>query len=359
MSHAFHDGFFVKQPAWHKLGTLLAEYPTLEQAYEMAGHNFTVANLPCFDNEGKELPSYIRRVARTDTNATIGSCASGYVPVQNKELYEFMKVMQGESDIKLDTGGTLKGGTYVWLLANAGASSPAGDAMKRYLLIYNRHDAGASLRMQLTNVRVQCMNTLSMAIRETNDNIIRIRHTTKVQEHIAQAKAALAHAREHFSEFDQLVTLLAAHPATAQFVETIALRLWEKSESKAVETKQEAHRRAVLNNFREYSKRNAQQAAGATLWGAVNAFTHYVDHQMLFQAPKGMRTAASMRAAASRHKRKLESPEFSERTFETTLLGRNMKLKQQAVEYVCEEASKSWNGFKSDYDTLLDSFNRN
>jgi hypothetical protein len=43
MAHQFETGFFVREPAWHKLGTVLQEYPGRDEAMRLAGHGFHVS----------------------------------------------------------------------------------------------------------------------------------------------------------------------------------------------------------------------------------------------------------------------------------------------------------------------------
>jgi len=333
MAHYFEQGFFVGKPAWHKFGTVLSDYPTIEAAYELSGHNFQVASAPCYDERGAELPDFIRRVIRTDTRKTIGKCASSYTPVQNKSMYDFIQVLHGEDEkIKIDTAGVLKGGQWVWTLTLVNETRPAGDDLKLYMLVYNQHNAGQSLKIQMTNVRVQCWNTLSLAMNEAN-NVIAIRHTGDVQARIAQAKKAIKHTMRYSQSFDHLVTLLAAQPASNEFVEKVALRLWPAPQDNSRDSG-ERHRRAVLENFKRYCSLNNGSAAGATLWGAVNAITHYVDHQKHSMTPARSRKAKAL-AAQKAEKR-------NERTFQSVLLGAEMAFKAQAVETVCELACKSY-----------------
>lgn len=344
MAHYFENGFFVKEPAWHGLGKMLSGYPTIDAAYELSGHNFTVLNAPCYDEHGTELPNYIRRLIRTDTDATIGKCAAGYKPVQNTELYNFMRVLHAEDEqIKLDTAGVLKGGQYVWVLALANESSPAGDNVQQYLLAYNQHNAGASLRIQMTNVRVQCWNTLSLAMREA-ENVICIRHTGNVQAQIEQAKMIIKTSKLYAKQFDELIELLDGHPAAYDFVERVTFKVWPKPEGKKIRDINERHRAGVIEIFKRYCVINAERAAGATLWGAVNAFTHYVDHQM------------SQRYSFARtQKAKAAVAQATERRFQSTMLGLGMNLKQQALTAVCEEAYSAY-GNKEFSDGLSEMF---
>src|SRR5690242_8795690 len=48
MSAEFEQGFFVRVPAWHGLGTVLDDYPGREEAMRLAGHDWDIVELPSF-----------------------------------------------------------------------------------------------------------------------------------------------------------------------------------------------------------------------------------------------------------------------------------------------------------------------
>ena len=56
----FDTGFFVKDPFWHQLGTVLDEYPGRVEGMELAGHDFNVIRRPLFLGGMRRL-----KVART------------------------------------------------------------------------------------------------------------------------------------------------------------------------------------------------------------------------------------------------------------------------------------------------------
>ncbi|MGH2412425.1 MAG: hypothetical protein ACRDEA_01750 [Microcystaceae cyanobacterium] len=48
MSHEFESGFFVHQPAWHRLGKVLDNPPTTERAILEAGLDWMVLEEPIY-----------------------------------------------------------------------------------------------------------------------------------------------------------------------------------------------------------------------------------------------------------------------------------------------------------------------
>lgn len=42
MTHEFESGFFVRQAAWHKLGTAVQDAPSVEEAIRLAGRAYAL-----------------------------------------------------------------------------------------------------------------------------------------------------------------------------------------------------------------------------------------------------------------------------------------------------------------------------
>ena len=60
MAHEFESGFFVHQPAWHGLGTVLDDAPNIETAIIKAGLDWKVLERPLFtDNQEFDDPNVL------------------------------------------------------------------------------------------------------------------------------------------------------------------------------------------------------------------------------------------------------------------------------------------------------------
>src|SRR5690606_10872309 len=68
------------------------------------------------------------------------------------------------------TGGYLKSGEVVWLLARLPGDIQArgDDVVETYLLFSNSHDGSSAIDIRLTTVRVVCQHTLSLALGHTS-----------------------------------------------------------------------------------------------------------------------------------------------------------------------------------------------
>jgi hypothetical protein len=86
--------FVTGEPAWHKLGTVVANALTSAQAIELARLNWEVEQweLKAFDRElGKEalVPGKYANV-RKDTGKVLGVVSEHYRIFQNKESFDFL-----------------------------------------------------------------------------------------------------------------------------------------------------------------------------------------------------------------------------------------------------------------------------
>lgn len=223
------DGMFtVRQPAWHKLGHVLSEYPTRAEAQAIA-HPWEPVLEPIFSQEpgisftGEletnylEIPGY-KRVRRDDDGSTIGVVSDTYTPVLNEELYDIAEAIEGESKgtVQFETGGSLKGGAKVWLMLRLREPLRiAGDSETMtipYFALQNSHDGSGSLRGQATMTRIVCDNTAKMADLDAKSRgtEFRFSHTATISTRIEQAKDALAGWKNNLEEYNRMMNHLSS-----------------------------------------------------------------------------------------------------------------------------------------------------
>jgi phage/plasmid-like protein (TIGR03299 family) len=197
--------FTVREPAWHGLGTVLADYPTREEAQQLA-HPWEPVSAPLFRRvlnpdltEHFEEVSTHQEMVRSDDGHHLGVVTNSYTPVTNGEMYDVAEALQGvENEVRFETGGSLFGGSKVWLLLRlnepiAVKGDPRGESIAYYAL-QNSHDGGGSFRGQATMTRIVCDNTSQMADLDAKQRGTEFvfRHTSSIKDRIEDAKMALA-----------------------------------------------------------------------------------------------------------------------------------------------------------------------
>lgn len=219
MSHQFESGFFVKEPAWHSLGTVLQEkvYSTSE-ALKLAGADWKVSLHP-ITSCGQEIPDR-RAVHRDDTGAYLATVGKIYRPIQNHEAFQFFDPFLHERDCYISTAGVLSGGKKVWVAAeieNSETEVVEGDHIRNYLLLANSHDGTMKATVKFVSERVVCANTLKVALSERGA-FRSISHNSKAGAALSEIQASIDICRRSFDNTVQNYRKLAAiNLSTEQF----------------------------------------------------------------------------------------------------------------------------------------------
>lgn len=207
MSHEFHSGVFVREPAWHGLGTVIDHYPEdWDEARKLAGLEWEPMLEPLYgkeiiieDGEPKEIFEVVEgfnRVIRSDTRKVIACPKDSFELIYHSQMGELLEAFTGETNMKFETAVCLRGGAAVAALVRLdepfqipGDSSPTFP----FAVLLNSHDGTGACKLTYTNVRVVCMNTFNaadMASERTPGASVILRHTKNVQERVGAAKQA-------------------------------------------------------------------------------------------------------------------------------------------------------------------------
>jgi phage/plasmid-like protein (TIGR03299 family) len=158
--------FSVKEKPWHGIGTVVSDAPTSEDAIRIAKLDWSVNQMPIYASD-KEIPGYFANV-RSDTNETLGIVQGRYKVQQNAESFAFVDDIINNSQgikCKYETAGSLFNGKRTFLLVRLPETDVLGVKIENYLYFTNSHDGSTGLLAGISNVRVVCNNTLTLAIR--------------------------------------------------------------------------------------------------------------------------------------------------------------------------------------------------
>lgn len=278
MSHQFESGMFVGQPAWHRLGVVLNNPPTIEEAIYASSLNWQVIEEPMYrlvEGQPKKVEGY-KALVRDSDSSTLGVVTDYYQPLQNLEAFKFFDFLLHDGDATLETAGSLKSGKRVWVLAKLTQSPQEvqqGDAIAPYLLLHNAHDGSAAVWIQFCNIRVVCNNTLSMAASSAREGekfgrAIRIRHSSSVNEQLRIAKQVIDVAKRRFTQS------IADYKAMAQ--KPISQEIFEHYISRSLNVERPVDTRAYPHILQAFEAGRGNY--GKTLWDAYNAVTEWIDH---------------------------------------------------------------------------------
>lgn len=279
--------FSVGITPWHGLGTILDKPPTVEEAIVCAGLNWQVRLQPLhmlYDGESLPVPGYA--TVRDSDKKVLGVVGPTYKPLQNKDAFHFFQPFLDAKEATIETAGSLRGGTRVWVLAKV-TQDPIeivpGDAVLNYVLLSNGHDGTMAIRVGMTPQRVVCMNTLSAAHTSAASRLLRVRHTKKAAETLDVVRDTMDLLRREFVATTDQYKALATKGVRKEDLETYVRRVFNPKITKVETTdEQEDTSERVLAKIIplfENGAGNNMPGVRGTMWGAYNAITHYTSHE--------------------------------------------------------------------------------
>lgn len=290
MAHNVDSMMYVGEKPWHGLGVYVGDREvTAAQAIVAAGLDWKAEKMRAFQQlkNGQYVWNGGYNIVRSDNERVLGRVGEKYQPLQNVEAFEFMDQIIGKGRAFYHTAGALQFGERIWILVRVGngegsAEISKGDVVENYVLLCNGHNGGTALDIIQTNVRVVCQNTLNMALtNKEKGHFFKFKHTRNVADKSVEVREALMAVDEKFKKFIEAGRLLHGESINRSELEEFLIRL----ELDRANEREESISKGAIDTFKKTERfdqliASATRAPGneMTLWGAVNAVTHYVDH---------------------------------------------------------------------------------
>jgi phage/plasmid-like protein (TIGR03299 family) len=227
--------------------------------------------------------------------------------VQNDIAFEFFTKFVKAGHMNMETAGSLHGGQYIWGLARIGKDFKlAGkDEVRGFLLLCQPHILGKAMVIQFTPIRVVCWNTLNFALGSDlkgKPGAFRMPHSLNFNDSVkASAEIALGLAGNQMEEFQAAATLLSkkkAKPeAVADYFNAVLKfdpKKAEKKKAKKGDDEDAGKEPRMLVKMRKaltHSPGATLPSAAGTWWGALNAVSYVVDHELGRDQSAALRTA--------------------------------------------------------------------
>lgn len=304
MSHEieqFADGSvgFVsaREDAWHRLGTVLTDNFTAEQALEIANlGGWQVEKQPVFtrvltDNGFDEvaLPGKfvtVRTNPVTKQQEVVGLSTGDHdivgavhTPFQNEQLCDFINALVDESGAHLETAGSLRGGADVFVTAKLPKDLLVGgvDPVNLNIAVLNNHTGNAAIRALVTPTRIVCANTQAAAIKNARSKFS-IRHTATASQRVEEARKALDLTWKYVEEFEAEAEKLIQQTLTDAEFDKIIARVWGETDPEQVgrAATLAANRNTELHRLFADAETNAN--IRGTAWAGYQAITEYLDY---------------------------------------------------------------------------------
>lgn len=212
--HAVETMTYANETPWHGLGTQLPEdgLRNWRVAAEAAGLTWKVEQrpifFPTFQDDGNggmavvntDIASHVANVRASDQKV-LGVVSTKFRVLQNDEAFEWFDPLLASGEVTIESAGALFGGKRIWALgriAGAEALVRENDTVRRYVLLAHAHDGSLCVLLGLTDVRVVCHNTLTLARQDSASSLIRLRHTKNLIENMDEVRRALDVTRNGF-----------------------------------------------------------------------------------------------------------------------------------------------------------------
>ncbi len=301
MPHNIGEMFYFGDRPWHGLGNRIEQPANIEQALKVGDLDWDVDLVPIVP-AGEPLSSISHRVAvvRRDRvpgekGRAIGVVHPGYRPLQNRIGAKLFDDLLGQGQNIYHTGGYLKNGEVVWLLAKFPEDIRVGgkDILETYLLFTNSHDGSMAIDIRLTTVRVVCNNTLTLALEGYGvGKVFRRGHNGSAEVIKTEAKEFFKFAAKQSRKAEELFTRLANTRCAPEDFQNFLVNLMPDPSRPRTADGNNAVRRAYETRMETIKKTRKQvyevhlhgitsqniEPAESTWWGALNSITAWVDH---------------------------------------------------------------------------------
>ena len=317
MAHLIENMFYVGETPWHGIGVPLKDSPSIDEALELAGMDFTVNKVPTL-YEAKlpinGLPSVGYQetghfvTVRSDTGKPIGNVGKKYEVLQNKDAFEPFRVIQ-DYGYKLETAGVIDEGKKVWILAKTPDTyEVADDMIQDFILMYTSHDGSSGSCFRDTPVRVVCNNTLELALNKKVNHMYNLRHTASITQRINELTKALKARKGNIAlaidKMNRFHDYEMSSNELQYYIEAVMPWLKNRHKESIPEMGIFVRNRAkpVYETITDLFY-NGKGNKGRTLWDAYNAITEYHDHHKNHKDwVKGTQFGASNRDKANAYR---------------------------------------------------------
>lgn len=283
---------------WHGLGESILPQDSIDDIRIKAGLDYDVVKTPVQFGYERLGPDMLREIHtraskdrcvlyRSDTGDDLSVVSSKYQVVQPRQIVEFYRNLVEQYGFEIEVVGALKGGRKVWALANTGNAFQLRDRddVKGYLLLATSYDGTMATQARFTSVRVVCNNTLSLASGQGRADVT-VPHSTTFDASKVQLDLKIGPAWDEYQRAAREMTgRVVSRDETVRFLLDVYYGLGSKeeiAEFQADEKNAKAGEKLMLRLTKALFESPGAQLSSArgTLWGALNAVTYDVDHQL-------------------------------------------------------------------------------
>lgn len=295
MAHEFESGVTVGEVSWHGLENNVAEAPkTVSEMMELGSLNWTVRKSPLYVFGGEnaitsdyaDVDSHVA-IRRDSDDAVLGVVGRNWTPLQNADAFEVLQPLVDAGLVELDTAGSLKGGSRVYMTAKLigeRGEVVRGDEVKGSMLAYNSHDGSLKFGFKHTPIRVVCNNTLTAATasdrgRGYTSNGVFFMHRSSIMNNVKELRAKLDYFASSFNDsIDAFKAMAAVQVNPEEFFRKLLNIPLERLQNRNTTHADREGLRTFDQLMEAYDVQPGRHFAAGSAWTAYNAVTFHVDH---------------------------------------------------------------------------------
>ena len=212
---------------WSDLATVVDEAPRSVDALRLAGLDWTAeqSELMYIDHTGAQRATGQMANFRSDTGAFLGAVSQTYQPMNNEDAFAFCDYLVDSGSAAYSSAGSLKGGAITFISLELPTTDILGDLHDRYIVVVNDFTGRHALRIVPTSIRVACMNTVNLMLRNAQ-RIISIAHVGNVQQKLEAAKTSLFATEQYNAELKKEAERLAKVKVSKADLENLLNKLF-------------------------------------------------------------------------------------------------------------------------------------
>jgi len=285
MAHLVESMAYVGQTPWHGLGQELSENQPIEVWEKEAGMDWRIEKAPVRFVAGAtsylgEIRAYEERqvLYRSDNFMPLSVVSDRYHVVQPREILEFYRDLSERSGFELETAGVLKSGKKLWALAKTGQSGTlkGDDVTRGYLLLATACDGTMATTAQFTSVRVVCNNTLAVALNNASSQVVKVPHNTAFN--ADAVKQELGITVSAWDDFIYDLKHLSNRKLKDKEAQSFIERVFNPNPIEGKPLVNQPGMEKVLSLYQGNGMGSRLASANGTAYGALSAFTEFVDH---------------------------------------------------------------------------------
>jgi len=272
--------FYTGAEPWHGLGEKLEDAPTISEAITASGLDWEVGTKDLVTKDFQEVPA--KATYRKSDNSILGVVGPRYVPLQNRDAFDWFQPFIDNGECSLHTGGSLSDGQKVWVLAQLNRDPSEivpGDEVQKFILLSNSHDGTTAIRVGYTPIRVVCVNTLAAAHQKGVSQMLRIRHTASSKVNLDNVRDIMDNINMQFEATAEQFRFLASKNFNQNDVRQYVKVLLgcDKTHDDDLKTRTRNTIRKVMTTI-EGPKQDLPGVRG-TWWAAYNGFNEYLNYE--------------------------------------------------------------------------------